>query len=48
MDGATLEFKFARLVADPSRLRAMADAARNLGTPGAARKVLELITTGIQ
>ena len=43
LDGATLDYKFARLVADPARLRIMGEAARAIGTPGAARRVVELI-----
>jgi processive 1,2-diacylglycerol beta-glucosyltransferase len=43
MDGATLEFKYARLAADPDRLRAMGEAARRIATPGAARALLALL-----
>ena len=33
VDGATLEFKLARLLAEPARLRAMSEAAHRIGTP---------------
>ena len=44
VDGATLEFKLARLLADPERLRAMSAAAHKIGTPHAARDVVRLIS----
>ncbi len=44
VDAATLEFKFARLLADPARLRAMGEAAQRIGRPDAARDVLALIS----
>jgi len=46
VDTATLEFKFARLLADPARLRAMSAAAARIATPDAARRVVGLITGG--
>jgi len=44
VDGATLEFKLARLLSDPERLRAMSAAAHKIGTPHAARDVVRLIS----
>ena len=44
MDAPTLEFKFARLMADPRRLAAMSEAALRIATPHAARDVLGLIS----
>jgi len=43
IDGATLEFKLARLLAEPRRLAAMSAAAHRIATPDAARAVLQLI-----
>ena len=43
IDAATLEFKLARLLADPARLSSMSDAARRIARPDAARAVLALI-----
>jgi len=43
MDGATLEYKYARLAADPARLRAMGAAARAIAMPGAAAAVIALL-----
>jgi len=43
VDAATLEFKFARLLADPARLRAMSEAARRIGRPRAAQDVVSLV-----
>jgi len=45
IDGATLEFKLARLLAEPGRLAAMGEAAHRIATPDAARTVLRLICT---
>jgi processive 1,2-diacylglycerol beta-glucosyltransferase len=47
VDTATLEFKFARLLADPARLRAMSDAAQGIGRPHAARDVIALLSASI-
>lgn len=44
MDAATLEFKLARLLADPRRLAAMSEAAHRIARPDAARAVLALIS----
>jgi processive 1,2-diacylglycerol beta-glucosyltransferase len=44
IDGATLEFKLARLIAEPARLQAMSDAANRIGRPHAARDVVALIS----
>jgi processive 1,2-diacylglycerol beta-glucosyltransferase len=44
VDGPTLEFKLARLLANPERLRAMSEAAHRIGTPRAAREVVRLIS----
>lgn len=44
IDGATLEFKLARLLAEPGRLREMGEAAARIGRPNAARDVVELIS----
>jgi len=44
VDGATLEFKLARLLAAPERLRAMSAAAHKIGTPEAARTLVRLIS----
>jgi processive 1,2-diacylglycerol beta-glucosyltransferase len=43
VDAATLEFKLARLMADPARLHAMSEAAHKIARPHAAAAVLELI-----
>lgn len=43
IDGATLEFKLSRLLAEPARLRAMSEAAARIGRPHAARDVIALI-----
>ena len=45
VDTATLEFKFARLLADPARLRAMSAAAHGISRPHAARDVVALLST---
>jgi processive 1,2-diacylglycerol beta-glucosyltransferase len=45
IDATTLEFKLARLLAEPRRLAAMSEAARRIATPEAARAVLQLICT---
>jgi processive 1,2-diacylglycerol beta-glucosyltransferase len=47
VDGATLEYKLARLLADPARLRVMSAAAHRIGTPAAARTVVGLISASI-
>jgi processive 1,2-diacylglycerol beta-glucosyltransferase len=44
VDAATLEFKLGQLLADPSRLRAMGEAAHRTGRPHAARDVIALIS----
>jgi processive 1,2-diacylglycerol beta-glucosyltransferase len=44
VDAATLEFKLARLLAEPARLRAMAEAASRIARPQAAADVLALIS----
>ncbi len=44
MDAPTLEFKLARLMADPRRLAAMSEAARRIATPHAGRDVLGLLS----
>jgi len=44
VDSATLEFKFARLMADAGRLREMGEAAHRIGKPDAARQVLALLS----
>jgi processive 1,2-diacylglycerol beta-glucosyltransferase len=44
VDGATLEFKLAALLAEPRRLAAMGEAAHRIGKPDAARDVLALIS----
>jgi processive 1,2-diacylglycerol beta-glucosyltransferase len=44
VDGATLEFKLARLLAEPGRLRAMSEAARKIGRPQAAAEVVALLS----
>jgi processive 1,2-diacylglycerol beta-glucosyltransferase len=44
VDAATLEFKLARLLADPARLRAMSEAAHKIARPDAAAKVLALVS----
>jgi processive 1,2-diacylglycerol beta-glucosyltransferase len=43
-DAATLEFKVARLLADPGRLRAMSEAAHRIARPDAAARVLALVS----
>jgi len=43
IDATTLEFKLARLLAEPRRLATMSEAARRIATPDAARAVLELM-----
>ncbi len=45
VDTATLEFKFARLLGDPARLRAMSEAAHRISRPQAAREVVRLLST---
>ncbi len=45
MDSAVLEFKLARLLAEPGRLRAMSEAAARIGRPHAARDVVTLISS---
>jgi processive 1,2-diacylglycerol beta-glucosyltransferase len=47
MDGATLTFKFSRLLADPRRLEAMGAAAARIGRPEAAAEVIALISAAI-
>jgi processive 1,2-diacylglycerol beta-glucosyltransferase len=44
VDAATLEFKLARLLSDPARLRAMGDAARRIARGGAAAAVIGLVS----
>jgi processive 1,2-diacylglycerol beta-glucosyltransferase len=44
VDGASLAFKLAGLLASPARLRAMSEAARGIGTPQAARDVVRLLS----
>lgn len=43
IDATTLEFKLARLLADPGRLASMSEAAHKIARPDAARAVLALI-----
>jgi processive 1,2-diacylglycerol beta-glucosyltransferase len=43
-DAATLEFKLARLLSEPARLRAMGDAARRIARAGAAAAVIGLVS----
>jgi len=43
IDGTTLEFKLARLLAEPRRLATMSEAARRIAKPDAARAVLGLM-----
>ena len=43
VDAATLEFKLARLLAEPARLRAMGEAAHRIARPDAAAEVIGLI-----
>lgn len=45
-DAIGLDYKIARLMADPPRLRAMAERSRALGKPGAARAVLMQVIEG--
>ena len=45
VDGATLEFKLANLMAEPARLAAMSAAAARIGRPGAAANVVALISS---
>jgi processive 1,2-diacylglycerol beta-glucosyltransferase len=45
VDGATLVFKLARLLAEPARMRAMSEAARRIATPHAAHDVVALISS---
>jgi processive 1,2-diacylglycerol beta-glucosyltransferase len=47
MDGATLAFKLARLMADRTRLAAMSEAAHQTATPHAARDVVALLSGAI-
>jgi processive 1,2-diacylglycerol beta-glucosyltransferase len=44
VDAATLEFKLARLLAEPARLRAMSEAAHRIARPHAASEVLALVS----
>jgi processive 1,2-diacylglycerol beta-glucosyltransferase len=44
VDAATLEFKIRGLLAEPARLRAMSEAAHRIARPGAAAKVVALIS----
>jgi processive 1,2-diacylglycerol beta-glucosyltransferase len=44
VDAATLEFKLARLMAEPARLRAMSEAAHRIARPNAAAEVVALIS----
>ena len=44
VDPATLEFKLARLLAEPARLRAMSEAAHRIARPHAASEVLALVS----
>jgi processive 1,2-diacylglycerol beta-glucosyltransferase len=44
VDAATLEFKLARLMADPARLRAMGEAAHRIARPHSAAEVVALIS----
>lgn len=44
VDAATLEFKLARLMADPGRLRAMSEAAHGIARPRAAAEVVALVS----
>ena len=46
VDAATLEFKLARLLAEPDRLRAMGEAASGIARPNAARDVVGLMYPG--
>jgi processive 1,2-diacylglycerol beta-glucosyltransferase len=45
VDGATLSFKVARLLADPSRLKVMSAAAARIARPRAAADVVDLISS---
>lgn len=45
VDGATLEFKLVRLMAEPARLEAMSAAAARIGRPRAAADVVALISS---
>jgi processive 1,2-diacylglycerol beta-glucosyltransferase len=45
VDGATLVFKLANLMAEPARLAAMSAAAARIGRPGAASDVVALISS---
>ena len=45
VDGATLVFKLANLMAEPARLAAMSAAAARIGRPGAAADVVALISS---
>lgn len=45
VDAATLQFKLARLLKDPERLRAMSDAAARISRPDAAAEVVALMTS---
>ena len=47
VDGATLEFKLARLLAEPARLAAMSEAAHRIGRAHAARDVVALLSASI-
>jgi processive 1,2-diacylglycerol beta-glucosyltransferase len=47
VDGATLVFKLAQLLAEPARLRAMSEAARKISRPQAAAQVVALISAAI-
>jgi processive 1,2-diacylglycerol beta-glucosyltransferase len=45
VDAATLEFKLARLLSEPARLRAMGEAARRIARAGAAGEVIALLSS---
>jgi len=48
VDGATLQFKLARLLADRPRLAAMSAAAKRIGRPQAAAEVVALISSSVR
>jgi processive 1,2-diacylglycerol beta-glucosyltransferase len=47
VDAATLEFKLARLLAEPARLAAMSEAAHRISRPNAAADVVALLSASI-